>query len=209
MDKTSARQIYGKMRCCIFFLLSIGILISCSNNDKSSKNPNLSARAEKINAIYQKYIYEKNICQKFVESIEADRDTVSKIEELDYNERKNRVGGILSKSIAAKSEAVQYLLRNLGYFVIDVDYHGGAGMIYVKNSPVFCAYEVHKRLKELEAFGPSEKSWEVRKNFLDLFLEQVGMSGMPGYEGPVWFDFESLRKEFDETKRIYTGQTER
>jgi hypothetical protein len=191
-----------------YFLISI--ILSCTDPAPKStpkKSVNLKTREEKTDAIYQKYIHEKSICPKFVEIIATDSEFIKSFERADYRER-NELRAILSSSKVAKSEVVQYVIKHIDYFLIDFDCHGGAGFIYVKDSCVFCT-QTDKRLIELEALGASEKSWEVRREFLDLELEDLSMHGMPWHEGPVLSNFGSLRFEFNKAKKLYTGQKDR
>lgn len=159
------------------------------------------SRDEKINDIYRIYIYEKAVCQEFVKVLAEDQEFVKSYEKLGYRERNLSV--MLSKRQIAQLAIVQYVLKHIDYFTVDVDFHGGPGMIYVENSNIYCE-QTRKRLKELEALGPSEQSWQVREEDLNYSVDALLAYGMPGAEeGPIGYNFEILKAEFDFVKKFY------
>ncbi|MCE5311967.1 MAG: hypothetical protein LLF86_02310 [Nitrospiraceae bacterium] len=191
-------------------LLLLMFAISCSDNRKESRsigNELPKTNESKINTIYKNFLHEKNVCQHFIKAIEKDREFIKEFEKTEYSNRKSGrpIISLLSKSKVSNNESVQYVLNHLQYFSIDLDYHGGPGMIYVKDSPIYCI-QTDKRLKEIEALGISEQSWKVREHYLNLSLGSLLEFGMPGYEGPVSYDFKTLKSEIGETKMRYSKQ---
>ncbi|HDQ03140.1 MAG TPA: hypothetical protein ENN23_00985 [Deltaproteobacteria bacterium] len=192
----------------LLLLLFLINLPSCSDTSKEGKSPQnevLKTKEAEINRIYKNFLYEKTVCQHFVEAIAEDQEFIKNFEKIDYRVRESGrpLPELLSKSKVSKDEAVQYVLNHLQYFTVDLDYHGCPGMTYVKDSPIYCI-QTDKRLKEIEAFAPSDQSWKVREHYLNLSLENLLEFGMPGYEGPVGYDFETLQSEITETKKRYS-----
>lgn len=184
-----------------FILVLLASIISCGAGEKSS-----TTYKEKINVIYKKYLFEKTVCPQFVKVIAKDLEFIENFASVEYREE-NNINTLLLKSKVAKNNIVQYVIQHSEYFTIDVDYHPSPGLVYVKGSPIFCAHASYKRLEELEKLGPSEKSWKVREDLLNLELESVLEAGMPwhpDWDGHTRYDF--LHEEFDRTKKIYTGQ---
>ena len=177
----------------------------------SAKQSQFKLKEEAINRIYNSFLYEKTVCKKFVAAIAEDREFIENFEYLGSfehfdtereTEYRQRISERLSKSKAAKNNVVQYVQNHIGYFIVDEDFHGLPEMTYVKNSPVFCM-QTDRRLKELEAFPPSVQSWKVREYFLNISLEKLLAIGMPWSEGPIGYNFESLRTQVEITKRRY------
>lgn len=193
-----------------FLLLSIGVT-SCKDTsppNKSADKSQFKTEEAAINSIYNDFLYEKTVCQNFVTTIAKDEKFIKTFENLDYRERESgkRVFEMLSQSKVAKDDIIQYVLRNRKYFLIDVDFHGGPGMTYVKDSPIFCA-QTDKRLKEIENLGPSEQAWKVREYYLNFDLKNLLQIGMPWSEGGgVSYDFNTLMAEVDKAKKLYSQQ---
>jgi len=207
----------------LIFLLFLGVT-SCTDTSKQTKQveqtPSMSqttvksaetitfkSKEEKgkaINDIYSSFIYEKTVCQTLVKTLAEDPDFVAQIEKLGYRER--NIVAMLPKSKIAQTEIVRYVITHPDYFTVDCDYHGGPGMTYVEGSTIYCA-QTDKRLKELEAFGPSKKAWTVREQDLDLSVDNLLAYDMPGAEeGPIGYNVGTLMAEFDFAKKLYSKQ---
>jgi hypothetical protein len=186
----------------IFILLACFVLSSCSDDQQPCKKTGpFTTLAERTDAFYELYVYEKEICPAFARAISEDADLLSRLVNPDVR-RTEGINSLLAKSSVADNDSVKYVINNSRYFTVDVDYHGGAGYVYAKTAPVFCV-QTDRRLKELEAIGASYKAWEVREYFLNQMLTDALAIGMPGYEGPVGFDFRAIIEEFDSAKRTY------
>lgn len=192
----------GLITICIIFTLAVFAVEPinvCSAN--SSFSSVFKSKDEKIDAIYRQYEYERGICKQFVAIIARDPEFMEKFEVADFREGK-KTADLLKQSKYSNTDVMRYLIRNGDYVAIDVSYHPSAGSIHVKGRPIYC-FQTDKRLKELESLGASDKSWELRKHFLELLLKDVVDTGMPWYEGPEVMDFTGLKEEFAETKKTY------
>lgn len=192
----------------LLFSMSISSCSDTNHHNRAIEKPQHKTKEDAIISTYNRFLYEKNICQNFVNAIAEDREFIKTFENIDQREKESgkRVFEILSKSKAAKNAVVQYVLHNRDYFSIDEDFHGGAGMTYVKDSAVFCM-QTDKRLKEIENLGISDQSWKVREYYLDLDLDDLLEIGMPWSDGGgLYYDFEALRVKVDTSKKLYTEQ---
>jgi hypothetical protein len=192
----------------ITLLLLSFMLASCSDEPQPYKKVSpYTTQTDRIDAFYDLYIHEKEICPAFVRAVAEDADLLAKLVNTDIR-RTEGINSLLSNSKVANNQAVQYVIKNSRYFIVDVDYYGGTGYVYVRTAPIFC-FQTDRRLRELEAVGVSDKAWEAREYYLNQMLTDTIDIGMPGYEGPAGFDFRALKEQFDAAKRTYSAPTYR
>lgn len=186
----------------VFLLFSINVTLFADTGQKNKLND--TGR----DSIYNSFLYEKTLCQKFVKIIAKDKAFIENFEYLNSDEKGygQRLSEKLSKSKVANNKVIQYIQKHTNYFIVDQAFESCPGEIYVKDTPIYCT-QTDKRLKELEAFAPSAQSWKVREHYLNISLANLLEIGMPWSEGGgVSYDFETLRAEVDEAKKLYSGQ---
>ena len=152
-----------------------------------------------IFAAFQKEI---SVCISAMKILKADRAFVDAFTSQEKRQAKP-LEDFLRTSTFAGTEEVQYILSNLKYFVIDVNFHGDAGAVaWVQNEPIYCAPSL-RRLEEIEGLGESQEAWSIREHFLDRELANLSSPSEEASYDPL--QFESFKLPVKKVSQFYSS----